>query len=172
MKFGRDSFDRITDSHRGLSFPGHAPLVDSVLEFRLRALRRRWRGLRKIFSQNCDAEKTEKPAAEGRREWSLAMFSDSGASDYRCPPGPEQADNPENHAMKTMLERPADSAGVLYLKTDISPKGAVTCKWQWNVPNRGCGASDVSNFAQTPDGQRRNPNTNRYAQRSVFISTC
>ena len=35
-------------------------------------------------------------------------------------------------------------------------------------------ASDVSNFAQTPDGQRRNPNINRYAiaKRSVFISTC
>jgi hypothetical protein len=33
---------------------------------------------------------------------------------------------------------------------------------------------DVSYFAQTPDGQRRNPNVNRYAiaKRSVFISTC
>jgi hypothetical protein len=33
---------------------------------------------------------------------------------------------------------------------------------------------DVSYFAQTPDGQRRNRNTNRYAiaKRSVFISTC
>jgi hypothetical protein len=32
----------------------------------------------------------------------------------------------------------------------------------------------VSNFAQTPDGQRRNRNINRYAiaKRSVFISTC
>jgi hypothetical protein len=35
-------------------------------------------------------------------------------------------------------------------------------------------ASNVSNFAQTPDGQRRNRNINRYAiaKRSVFISTC
>jgi hypothetical protein len=35
-------------------------------------------------------------------------------------------------------------------------------------------ASTVSNFAQTPDGQRRNRNINRYAiaKRSVFISTC
>jgi hypothetical protein len=35
-------------------------------------------------------------------------------------------------------------------------------------------ASDVSNFAQTPVGQRRNPNINRFAiaKRSVFISTC
>ena len=42
-----------------------------------------------------------------------------------------------------------------------------------NALRRGCGASDVSNFAQTPDGQRRNPNINRYAiaKRSVFIST-
>ena len=33
---------------------------------------------------------------------------------------------------------------------------------------------DVSYFAQTPDGQRRNRSTNRYAiaKRSVFISTC
>jgi hypothetical protein len=33
---------------------------------------------------------------------------------------------------------------------------------------------DVSYFAQTPDGQRPNRNTNRYAitKRSVFISTC
>ena len=33
---------------------------------------------------------------------------------------------------------------------------------------------DVSYFAQTPDGQKRNPNVNRYAiaKRSVFISTC
>jgi hypothetical protein len=33
---------------------------------------------------------------------------------------------------------------------------------------------DVSYFAQTPDGQRRNRNTDRYAiaKRSVFISTC
>jgi hypothetical protein len=33
---------------------------------------------------------------------------------------------------------------------------------------------DVSYFAQTPDGQRRNRGTNRYAiaKRSVFISTC
>jgi hypothetical protein len=33
---------------------------------------------------------------------------------------------------------------------------------------------DVSYFAQTPDGQRRNRDTNRYAiaKRSVFISTC
>jgi hypothetical protein len=32
----------------------------------------------------------------------------------------------------------------------------------------------VSYFAQTPDGQRRNRNINRYAiaKRSVFISTC
>jgi hypothetical protein len=38
----------------------------------------------------------------------------------------------------------------------------------------GVDASDVSNFAQTPAGQRRNLNINRYAiaKRSVFISTC
>src|SRR5258708_16332873 len=35
-------------------------------------------------------------------------------------------------------------------------------------------ASTVSNFAQTPDGQRRNPHLNPYAiaQRYVFTSTC
>jgi hypothetical protein len=62
----------------------------------------------------------------------------------------------------------------------LRPKRSSLASHQIELLNFVCGAiavvdaSDVSNFAQTPDGQGRNANTNRYAipKRSAFISTC
>jgi len=76
------------------------------------------------------------------------------------PAGPDEAGIFSNHDSRSL--RPKRSSNQIELLHSVCGAIAVV------------DASDVSNFAQTPDGQRRNPNINRFAiaKRSVFISTC